>query len=76
LAEHARYGISIIQDGRHQYANPSYVVLGGYSLDELKKKPFSKLISPQVIAGEFTDATRHGPDAPRAYSSNGYENRR
>ena len=48
LADHLNDGVAIIQDGMHQYANPSHESLTGYSSNELRTTPFKDLISNQV----------------------------
>ena len=50
LAEYSNDGITIIQDGMHQYANPSYESLTGYSFNELRSISFNNLISSQPEA--------------------------
>jgi PAS domain S-box-containing protein len=50
LAEYSNDGITIIQHGMHQYANPSYESLTGYSFKELRAIPFDNLISCQSDA--------------------------
>jgi len=57
LTQYSNDGITIIQDGMHQYANPSYESLTGYSFKELGGIPFNSLISSQAGA---TNKARHG----------------
>ena len=47
LAEYSNDGITIIQDGMHEYANPSYESLTGYNFNELRAIPFDNLVSCQ-----------------------------
>lgn len=51
LAEYSNDGITIIQDGMHVYANPSYKSVTGFSLKELKPIPFNDLICPTDAPG-------------------------
>jgi two-component system cell cycle sensor histidine kinase/response regulator CckA len=44
LSEYSNNGIAIIQDNIHYYANPKYVELTGYDIDELKGMTFESLI--------------------------------
>ncbi len=46
LTEYSNDGITIIQGGRHMYANPSYKCMTGYSFKELKDIPFDRILSP------------------------------
>jgi PAS domain S-box-containing protein len=57
LTQYSNDGITIIQDGIHQYANPSYESLTGFSFKELRPISFHDLISSQSDA---TDKPRHG----------------
>jgi len=47
LAEYSNDGITIIQDGMHEYANPSYESLTAYNFNELRAIPFDNLVSCQ-----------------------------
>ncbi len=46
LTEYSNDGITIIQGGRHMYANPSYKSMTGYSFKELKDIPFDRILCP------------------------------
>lgn len=46
LTEYSNDGITIIQGGRHMYANPSYKSMTGYSFKELKDIPFELILCP------------------------------
>jgi two-component system cell cycle sensor histidine kinase/response regulator CckA len=45
LTQYSNDGITIIEDGMHKYANPSYESLTGYSFNELTALPFDRLVS-------------------------------
>ncbi|HOO44873.1 MAG TPA: response regulator [Deltaproteobacteria bacterium] len=45
LAEYSNDGITILQDGMHRYANPSYKSLTGYTFRELQEIPLEDLIT-------------------------------
>jgi two-component system cell cycle sensor histidine kinase/response regulator CckA len=44
LSEYSNDGITIIQDGIHKYANPSYKSMTGYTFKELQEIPLETLI--------------------------------
>ncbi|MBW1767773.1 MAG: response regulator [Deltaproteobacteria bacterium] len=44
LSENSNDGIAIIQDKFHIYANPKYQEMTGYSIEDLEKIPFEKLL--------------------------------
>jgi len=70
LAEYSNDGITIVQDGMHEYTNPSYESLTGYSFKELRAISFHDLISPQ---SEARDKPRHSildnRDVPSTYEA-------
>jgi len=67
LAEYSNDGITIIQDGMHQYANPSYESLTGYSFNELRSISFNNLISFQSDARD--KPILHNRDVPGTYEA-------
>jgi PAS domain S-box-containing protein len=67
LAEYSNDGITIIQDGTHQYANPSYESLTGYSFNELRSISFNNLISSQPEARD--NSILHNRDVPGTYEA-------
>ncbi len=71
LVERARDGITIIQDMKVKYANPSLVELWGGTVDEIIETPFTNYISPEELpkVTEYYERRVAGEDIPHIYET-------
>ena len=70
LTQYSNDGITIVEEGMHKYANPSYESLTGYSLNELTALPFDRLVSfPHGAEDEPQHGFLRNRDIPGTYEA-------
>ena len=70
LAEYSSYGITIVQDGMHKFANPSHETLTGYSFNELRAIRLEDLISSELNTPDRGHCNiSHSSDNPGSYEA-------
>ena len=73
LVEDALMGVSIIQNGKIQFANEKFAEIFGYSRDDLKGMDSLELIHPEDrdVIKEIREKRLNGEDAPSEYEVRG-----
>lgn len=75
LIEQARDGVFMLKDGAFRFVNAAMAKMFGYSVGELRYKPFVELITPECkgeMLGLYGQLTR-GKSIPRIYESKGVQ---
>ena len=71
LGDRSPVGVCILQEGRFCYSNPAFLVLTGYSADELEGKDFSELVIPEdgeMIREDAVDMLRGERPSPSQFT--------